>query len=186
MERSRLRLATLACLALLGCGSALPVVSPGTSASGTTGSANVRDTGARPTPAVIADAIDREGTVRGLIDPQRGLVVVSAYEDDDGEVRHASRQCGAELSRTVRTLDAHLEVDEQGAVRCAADSCKDPSLRASDPNRVFVFRPDPRRGVVLEAVMLLGDVGLSERGFEAELAWGRAQIETQRAAACSD
>jgi hypothetical protein len=133
---------------------------------------------------VIADALDREGTVRGLIDPQRGLVVVSAYEDDDGEVRQASRQCGAELSRTVRTLDAHLEDD--GSLRCSADTCKDPSLRASDPNRVFVFRPDPRRGVVLEAVLLLGDVGLSERGFEAELEWGRGQIAAQRSAACSD
>jgi hypothetical protein len=135
---------------------------------------------------VIADAIDREGTVRGLIDPQRGLVVVSAYEDDDGEVRHASRQCGAELSRTVRTLDSHLEIDDDGALRCAADTCKDPSLRVNDPNRLFVFRPDPQRGVVLEAVMLLGDVALSERGFESELAWGREQIAAQRNAACSD
>jgi hypothetical protein len=188
MERAQLRLAFVSCLALLGCGSSLPVVAPGASpsASGTARSTNVGDTGARPTPAVIADAIDREGTVGGLIDPQHGLVVVSAYEDDGGEIRQATRQCGAELSRTVRTLDAHLEVDDEGALRCAADTCKDPSLRASDPNRLFVFRPDPRRGVVLEAVMLLGDVGLSERGFEAELAWGRAQIDAQRSAACSD
>jgi hypothetical protein len=33
---------------------------------------------------------------------------------------------------------------------------------------------------------LLGDVGLSERGFEAELEWGRGQIAAQRSAACSD
>jgi len=62
MERARLRLALVSSLALLGCGSALPVVSPATTtASGTAplreGSTNVRDTGARPTPAVIADAI---------------------------------------------------------------------------------------------------------------------------------
>lgn len=62
----------------------------------------------------------------------------------------------------------------------------DPSLRANDPHRLFVFRPDTRRGVVLEAVMLLGDVGLSDRGFESELAWGRAQIDDTRAEACSD
>ncbi|MFN7701590.1 MAG: hypothetical protein ACK6CU_20450 [Deltaproteobacteria bacterium] len=184
MERAPLPLVVVSSLALLGCGSALSVVRPGPPAS--MGSANVRDTGARPTPAVIADAIDREGSVRGLIDPQRGLVVVSAYTDEDGEVRRASRQCAAELSRTVRTLDAHLGVDDEGALRCTADTCKDPSLRENDPNRLFVFRPDPRRGVVLEAVMLLGDVGLSERGLESELAWGRAQIEMQRSAACSD
>ncbi len=185
------RLAVCLGLALLpACASTLPVVSPSAAASGTTGSANVRDahdTGARPTPAVLADAIERDGTVRGLIDSQHGLVVVSAYVDDDGEVRHARRQCGAELSRTVRTLDTHLEVDEEaGLVRCDADTCKDPSQRANDPHRLFVFRPDARRGVVLEAVLLLGDLGLSERGLESELAWGREQIDDTRTSACSD
>jgi hypothetical protein len=136
---------------------------------------------------VLASALAEEGTVRGLIDPSRGLVVVSAYTDDDGEVRQARRQCGAELARTVRTLDSHLAIDEgEGLIRCNADLCKDPSQRANDPNRVFVFRPDPRGGVVLEAVMLLGDAGLSERGLEAELAWGREQIDATRTAACSD
>lgn len=178
-------------LALAGCGSSLPVVAPGAAVSGTAaptqgGSANVRDTGARPTPAVLASAIERDGSVRGLIDPS-GLVVVSAYEDADGEVRQANRQCGAELARTVRNLDAHLEIDEEeGLVRCAADSCKDPSQRAHDPHRIFVFRPDARRGVVLDAVLLLGDAGLSERGLAAELEWGRAQIPATRASACSD
>lgn len=188
MRHSMLRLAASAasCLLVTACGSALPVVAPGSS-PGRAGSANVLDTGARPTPAVLADAIDRDGSVRGLVDPQHGLVVVSAYDDDDGEIRQASRQCGAELSRTMRTLDSHLVVDEaHGLVRCDADSCKDPSQRANDPHRIFVFRPDPRRGVVLEAVMLLGDAGLSDRGLEAELAWGRAQIEENLHASCSD
>ena len=190
------RLAVCVSLALVpACASTLPVVSPAAtsaSASGTAGSANVRDgsardTGARPTPAVLADAIARDGTVRGLIDPQHGLVVVSAYVDDDGEVRHASRQCAAELTRTVRSLDTHLEVDEEeGLVACDADTCEDPSQRVNDPHRLFVFRPDTRRGVVLEAVLLLGDVGLSERGLESETAWGRQQIEGARASACSD
>jgi len=174
-------------LALAGCGGSLPVVAPGSAGSGTARSTNARDTGARPTPAVLAGAIARDGTVRGLIDPHRGLVVVSAYEDADGEVRQATRQCGAELARTVRNLDSHLEVDEEeGVVRCAADSCKDPSQRAHDPHRIFVFRPDTQRGVVLDAVLLLGDAGLSDPGLAAELEWGRAQIEQAREARCSD
>jgi hypothetical protein len=149
------------------------------------GSAIVRDTGARPTPAVLADAIERDGTVRGLIDPQHGLVVVSAYEDDDGEIRQARRQCGAELSRS-RTLDSHLEVDEEeGLVVCDADTCEDPSQRANDPHRLFVFRPDTRRGVVLEAV-LCSDHGLSERGLASEDRVGREQIDGASAEACSD
>ena len=190
MLHSATRLAVLLCVAAItpACASTLPVVSASrASASGTAGSANVRDTGARPTPAVLADAIERDGTVRGLIDPQHGLVVVSAYEDDDGEIRQARRQCGAELSRTVRTLDSHLEVDEEeGLVVCDADTCEDPSQRANDPHRLFVFRPDTRRGVVLEAVLLLGDLGLSERGLASETEWGREQIDGASAEACSD
>ncbi len=174
-------------LAVTGCGSSLAVVAPGAASSATARSTNVRDTGARPTPAVLASAIARDGTVRGLIDSQRGLVVVSAYEDDDGEVRQATRQCGAELARTVRNLDSHLELDEEeGVVRCAADTCKDPSQRAHDPHRIFVFRPDAQRGVVLDAVLLLGDAGLSDPGLAAELEWGRAQIDQTREERCSD
>ena len=72
------------------------------------------------------------------------------------------------------------------AYRCTGDACKDPSQRALDPHRVFLFRQDPRLGLVLDAVLLLGDAGLSERGLASEVEWARAQIEGARAAGCAD
>jgi hypothetical protein len=95
-----------ATVALAGCASSLAVLPPGTA-----GSANVRDTGARPTPALLTRAIERDGTVRGLLDPGRGLVVVRAYTDEgDGEeVRTAVRQCAW----------ARAQIDAARAAPCA-------------------------------------------------------------------
>lgn len=174
---------------LVGAAGVVALLLPGCGASraSTSNASRASSSNVAASPALLARAIDERGSVAGLIDPQRGLVVVRDYTDgDDGAYVHgALRMCRSELARTVHNLDAHVD-GHVAALRCAGDECRDPSERVSDPNRVFVFTENARGSVVLDAVLLLGDATDSDRSLEESHRWARAQLDHARSSPCVD
>ncbi|MGH7284403.1 MAG: hypothetical protein ACRELY_22995 [Polyangiaceae bacterium] len=136
----------------------------------------------QPSFALLRDFADGKPAAAGLIDPKRGLIVVTvgpAYDPDgDGEssdVDDAKRVCGDEAVRrgiaSIRFLFSNAQPggDLDAAHPCESLRCDKPAAGEWDQDTSFTFHRAVDGGLVLDSIVNVLDVPLrpdAEKDFD--------------------
>ena len=127
-----------------------------------------------------------------IIDPARGLIVLEYLLDSGSEnyqgVTSAKRLCGAELTKALPKLEARVlgELVGSDTIHCEPTACSFKLANEYTTATSLLFRPRPKGGLALEAVMFVdGSGNLSPAPAQARDDFVAANLDRLQKTACS-